>query len=797
MIDFNTRVIGFDLETQGSRPEYALQPWRAREGKAWVSAAAWTKADASTGSLFTKTDTIKAVLEPIVEKNLYVCGWNVTFDCAWLIALGLEELAFRIKWLDSMLLWRHLCVEPEGDDIPAAKRKSYALEAAMHEFFPDEAGFKEFKDFHTQDPEQLKLLLHRCKEDTRFAVRLGEMFWQQLSPKQQQAALIEARCIPLVAKANVDGIWSSREHAEKLSERLVADGEAVKETLLSLCSDLVIVESGLKPKELKALQEQNPSAHLINLGSPQQLATLLFDIWGLPCEKQTKGTKTNPEGNRSTDKYVLYELAFQDPRAKMLKEVREAKNNNTKYAVATQKSLDYNGDGYIRPQARIFSTYSSRMTYSSDQKKKGDKDEKTKAERYQIGIALHQMKRGKDFRRLIRPPEGFSLVELDFAGQEFGWMAVASMDETMLLLREPGEDAHSYMGAQIAQMDYRELMRLVKEEDETAVFQRKLGKFCIAEGEMVLTDHGLVAIEKVSLDMRVWDGIEWVNHTGSVYQGVQRVIKYRGLSATPDHICATAEGLNIPLNLIAAQNLSMMSTGSGVTPLRYETSSSLIQPRCALYQRVVPTYDITNAGPRHRYTVSNYLVSNSNLSFQYRVGPKTALMKARTDYEMDLDETFIKQILATYKATYKGVAGGPGVIGYWAKAIYKAKMAGYAETFAGRRVQLKGSWAGRDAWPMESTAINYPIQGTGGDQKYLALAVARNMLPKHNGHFYYELHDGIFFIFPHNKAQKAAEDFRTALSNLPYKQAWGVDLPITFPVDAKISSESWGDLKNI
>ena len=102
----------------------------------------------------------------------------------------------------------------------------------------------------------------------------------------------------------------------------------------------------------------------------------------------------------------------------------------------------------------------------------------------------------------------------------------------------------------------------------------------------------------------------------------------------------------------------------------------------------------------------------------------------------------------------------------------------------------------KEAWPLESTAINYPIQGTGGDQKYLALAVARNLLPEFSGYLYFELHDGLFFIFPKDKAVAASEVFLDKLSNLPYKQAWGVDLPIKFPVDAKIGG-SWGDLMDL
>lgn len=283
----------------------------------------------------------------------------------------------------------------------------------------------------------------------------------------------------------------------------------------------------------------------------------------------------------------------------------------------------------------------------------------------QTGFAIHQMRRGKDYRRLIQAPPGYLLTEFDFAGQEFRWMAVASKDETMLSLCASGEDAHSYMGAQVAQRDYRELIHQVKGGDAIAANDRKCGKFC-------------------------------------------------------------------------------------------------------------------------------------NLSYQYRVSAKTATTKARIDYELDVDEQFIKQTLAVYKQSYPGVGGLPSqrIGGYWASQIEKCKRLGYAETFAGRRVQLIGNWAGRDAWPLESTAINYPIQGTGGDQKYLALAVARNLLPQFGGYFYFELHDGLFFIFPEDKAVAASEVFLERLSNLPYKAAWGVDLPIQFPVDAKVGV-SWGDLADL
>ncbi|MGN1369103.1 MAG: DNA polymerase, partial [Aristaeellaceae bacterium] len=42
---------------------------------------------------------------------------------------------------------------------------------------------------------------------------------------------------------------------------------------------------------------------------------------------------------------------------------------------------------------------------------------------------------------------------------------------------------------------------------------------CIAEGQLVLTDQGLVPIEKVQQYHRLWDGENWVTHEGVVYQG--------------------------------------------------------------------------------------------------------------------------------------------------------------------------------------------------------------------------------------------------------------------------------------
>ena len=59
---------------------------------------------------------------------------------------------------------------------------------------------------------------------------------------------------------------------------------------------------------------------------------------------------------------------------------------------------------------------------------------------------------------------------------------------------------------------------------------------CIAEGQLVLTDHGLIRIENVKPHHRLWDGENWVPHEGVVYQGRKEVMTYDGLTATADHL---------------------------------------------------------------------------------------------------------------------------------------------------------------------------------------------------------------------------------------------------------------------
>lgn len=178
----------------------------------------------------------------------------------------------------------------------------------------------------------------------------------------------------------------------------------------------------------------------------------------------------------------------------------------------------------------------------------------------------------------------------------------------------------------------------------------------------------------------------------------------------------------------------------------------------------------------------------ANLSFSYRVGVEKATVTARVQHGLDVDEPFVGKMKRVYLRSYKEVEK------YWDRAIAKARRQGYAESLAGRRVQLKGNWTGKNSWSLESTAINYPIQASGADQKYLAIAMLKPVMVKRGVIFAWELHDGLYFYIPQEQWEATAAEMFDVLQRLPYKRAWDFETPIPLPFDCKVG-ESWGAMR--
>jgi len=162
---------------------------------------------------------------------------------------------------------------------------------------------------------------------------------------------------------------------------------------------------------------------------------------------------------------------------------------------------------------------------------------------------------------------------------------------------------------------------------------------CLAEGSPVLTDSGWVAIESVTLDDKVWDGLEWVQHGGVLYSGEKECLNINGLWMTDDHKVLTQHGW-VRAGDLGAPYLSATYSESGrcyVSPLGqgepYSGSrlgAESVKIGGAFYpiyslspatsaspqdrsrtRTVFRTYDILNAGVRSAYQAGGLIVHNS------------------------------------------------------------------------------------------------------------------------------------------------------------------------------------------
>lgn len=73
---------------------------------------------------------------------------------------------------------------------------------------------------------------------------------------------------------------------------------------------------------------------------------------------------------------------------------------------------------------------------------------------------------------------------------------------------------------------------------------------CVGEGTLVYTDRGYLPIEQVKTTMRVWDGVEFVEHGGVVCNGVRETISINHEHYTPDHEIFKDELQTVPADRV-------------------------------------------------------------------------------------------------------------------------------------------------------------------------------------------------------------------------------------------------------
>lgn len=189
-------------------------------------------------------------------------------------------------------------------------------------------------------------------------------------------------------------------------------------------------------------------------------------------------------------------------------------------------------------------------------------------------------------RGMIRAPKGRQIVAADYAnieGRVLAWLAGQEDKLNAFRAYDAGAGPDLYLVAAGG------IFGVAPESYGKDAPERQIGKVaelaCIAGGQRVLTDRGLVPIEWVKTEDKVWDGVEFVDHSGVIFRGIREVIRYDGLIATDDHVVWT-EGQQepVPLGLAAARGKRLARSGFGRTPIRVGRDNP---PRAPVHPRMV------------------------------------------------------------------------------------------------------------------------------------------------------------------------------------------------------------------
>jgi DNA polymerase I-like protein with 3'-5' exonuclease and polymerase domains len=163
------------------------------------------------------------------------------------------------------------------------------------------------------------------------------------------------------------------------------------------------------------------------------------------------------------------------------------------------------------------------------------------------GPNLQQVPRGGAFRDCFRAEPGRTLAVADWSNIEMRIVAEISKDPVLIKVFRDDRDAHYATASLVTGKPESEIQKAERQQAKPVNFG-----FCIAEGQRVLTQDGLIPIESVRDWHVVWDGVEWVTHDGLIDRGMQPVQTYDGLTTTPDHEVFTDDGHRISMREAAS-----------------------------------------------------------------------------------------------------------------------------------------------------------------------------------------------------------------------------------------------------
>ena len=214
----------------------------------------------------------------------------------------------------------------------------------------------------------------------------------------------------------------------------------------------------------------------LNMQSPKQLCSLMYDFLGLPVRIRGKVTEKmvekgqkegNPSANEDAFKHaIVYDLQENKRTRELIELLLAAKKTRTLASLYYKpyKKMPHPSDGLIHPQFKISAQKSGRGTASNPNDS--------------------QLAKDGELRQVYTPySKNYLWVSLDFSSQELVHIAVHSKDENMLqCFTGEWEDIHSKTGVEIynqkadTPLSYEEFSALRKTDKKVKAVRNKKAK---------------------------------------------------------------------------------------------------------------------------------------------------------------------------------------------------------------------------------------------------------------------------------------------------------------------------------
>lgn len=484
-----------DLETSSESGDlsdgYALEPWRARQGKGFISSMHVYGIDNSGSQV--EINLLRPSRAEVIENLKKLKGQEVyahyaLFDVAWLISstepnklARIPHWMTEIRWRDSVLLAKWVMNGRRADDMYF----SYSLLNLINTF-KDHLGYPGAEDFIRMKQQEVRSAndpywAERGQQDVIWTWRLVEFLKTQLPAVCQRGYVIEARSIPQIANSWLIGMYVN-------TAKLKIAEDKIEQDIEHHCKVLGLSEA--------------------ILGSPAQLGNVVFGQWGFtPLAKTPTG---KPKADADT--WILLAHSTGDERLKQVLKARQALTLRSKYIKTTYEALARTGDGFMYGKPMMFGTTSGRLSYGSD------------TMGMKVSIAQHQIPRkDKLIRDFLSPPPGTKLFETDAAAQESRIMGIWSGDPEIIRIFNTGINFHSYTASHIYGCSYEDFQAHYKAEEARYIEWRQMGKLTNLSCNFRIGGKSLAkkALTEYDTYMSELEGRKLVSTFKRTYSGVE------------------------------------------------------------------------------------------------------------------------------------------------------------------------------------------------------------------------------------------------------------------------------------